>query len=169
MSRNRAWIVTLVMATAVSLAEARQFPDVRAVVDFQRAADSYAFLHRRMERSLAEPSAMALAQAIQSHRPAMAGNLFTVAAAEAMRDALGRAARNGCDIGLPVAVEPDPSVYGPIVGTRVLAPCAAATLPHLPDELEYRTGGNAIVVVDTHAEMVVDVLTAPLTRATTRR
>jgi hypothetical protein len=37
-----------------------------------------------------------------------------------------------------------------------------AALPQLPDELEYRSAGNVLLVVDPHANLVVDVLPALL-------
>ena len=36
--------------------------------------------------------------------------------------------------------------------------CLAAVLPRLPEELEYRVVGVTLVLVDVHANLVVDVL-----------
>jgi hypothetical protein len=45
-------------------------------------------------------------------------------------------------------------------GAMPIAACLVAVLPRLPAELEYRARGVALVLVDTHADMVVDILHA---------
>ena len=168
------WLHMAVVSIAVALmvgappGEARQFSDVRAVVDFQRAADSYAFLHRRTQRSLPAVTPEALAAAIRSARPAGTQHLFTPNAANAFRNALTHAVRGGCDAG-DLAGPPAGAVeYGSAAATQALTPCLAAALPALPEELAYRSAGGTLVIVDTHAAMVIDVLTDPLGGAETR-
>jgi len=45
-------------------------------------------------------------------------------------------------------------------GTRPIGGCLADVLPRLPAELEYRARGVALVLVDSHANLVVDILHA---------
>jgi hypothetical protein len=54
-------------------------------------------------------------------------------------------------------------------GTTAITACVAAALPALPDELEYRSAGTVLVLVDTHANLVVDVLPALLAGSDIRR
>jgi hypothetical protein len=39
-------------------------------------------------------------------------------------------------------------------------PCIASVLPPLPNELEYRAAGVALLLADAHVHVVVDVLHA---------
>jgi hypothetical protein len=161
--------LTIVMTVGAWPGEARQFSDVRAVVDFQRAADAYAFLHRRVERSLPAATPDALAAAIRAARPPGTQHLFTPTAANAFRNAVTRAMRAGCDVG-DLAGPPAGAVeYGSATSTRAVTPCLSAVLPALPAELEYRSAGGALVIVDTQAAMVIDVLTEPLAGTEGRR
>ena len=120
--------------------------DNAAIVQFQRAADSYAFQHRQIERRGAVPAVSA------------EGAFFTPQAAAAFRDRL-RAAN--CE--RPPAVEGGfvvPRVNGSSDGTSPLSPCLADALPKLPPELEYRFAGVALILADAHLRVVVDVLHA---------
>ena len=45
----------------------------------------------------------------------------------------------------------------------------AAALPHLPEELEYRSAGTVLLLVDVHANLVVDLLPALLAGSDLRR
>lgn len=152
------------------------FADTRAIIEFQRAADRYAFLHRQVERRLGlehrragggEVGDRELAAAIMEARPSAAiAALFTSAdIIDAFRNVAARAARAPeCDPGeLRTGVwELSHQANSPATGTRPLSSCIAAALPDLPPELEYRSAGTVLVVVDGHANLVVDVLPALL-------
>jgi len=169
-------VLVLVLVPVLAPRAAAQAADPRALVGFQRAADAYAFLHRQVERKLGlahrragEPEAVGTAElsaALRAERGGAAeGSLFTPAAAAAFRDALTRVTRlPGCDAGDLRAGGASPvQVNGPASSTRRLNACIADVLPRLPDELEYRSAGAALVIVDVHADLVVDVLRSPLT------
>jgi hypothetical protein len=53
-------------------------------------------------------------------------------------------------------------INSPATGTKPITRCIGAALPALPPELEYRSAGTVLVVVDSHANLVVDVLPALL-------
>lgn len=139
----------------------------RAIVDFQRAADSYAFLHRQVERRLGVPhqrstlEASELAAAIIADRArGSLPPLFTPAVVVAFRQLAAQSMRAGCDVGeLRTGVwEMSHGVNAPATGTRPISGCLVDVLPRLPAELEYRTAGTVLLVVDGHANLVVDVL-----------
>jgi hypothetical protein len=150
------------------------FSNTRAVVEFQRAADAYAFLHRQVERRIGmahrrtgepfdEIGARELAAGIIAERPRPAV-LFAPAVVAVFRDAALQALRAGCDAGeLRTGVwEMFHDPYTPAAGTRALTPCMVTALPELPDELEYRSAGTVLLLVDPHANLVIDVLPALL-------
>ena len=138
-------IVALALVLPVA-AQARQQMDTAAIVQFQRAADSYAFHHRQTERRGA-----ALA-------PLVEGGFFTPLVATAFRD---RIRTSGCEI--PQSSGGDsavPRLNASTEGTKPLSPCLSAVLPALPAELEYRVSGVALLLADAHLHIVVDVLHA---------
>lgn len=125
------------------------FGDAPAMIEFQRAADSYAFSHRQLERRGQGPAIT------------VEGTLFTPVVADAFRKRIRRATAGACQ--LPDAAIHDSSV--PRVDTRIeraleVPACIAAALPALPAELEYRLAGVALVLADAHLHIVVDVLHA---------
>jgi hypothetical protein len=175
----------LVAGTAAIDRELAQdsFADTRAVVEFQRAADAYAFLHRQAERRLGmahrrageagdSVAAGALSTAIMAERAALESPLFTPEVVTAFRNIAARAVRApGCDPGeLRSGVwEMFHQINSPATGTRSVSACIAAALPALPDELEYRSAGTVLLLGDVHANLVVDVLPALLAGSELRR
>ena len=124
--------------------------DSRVITEFQRAADSYAFTHRQVERKHGTPA------------PNTEGAIFTPPAANAFRQRLQRAIRSaGCEPPQPPGIDfTVPRVNASASGSLALSTCIGAVLPKLPAELEYRTAGVALLLVDAHTAVVVDVLHA---------
>jgi hypothetical protein len=151
----------------------------RALQDFDRRVHWYVRLHRRLERSLPPehlfgdledmPIAVdALHVAMVDARPhARAGGFFTPGVAEVLIARLERVAGGGLPsegvaplyLGFTHRV-PLPQVNARIPAGRNTRPGPAllAALPALPQELEYRIVGLALVLVDVHADLVLDVL-----------
>jgi len=143
------WIAAVALA-AVTL-EARQQIDAGVIVQFQRAADSYAFEHRQAERRSAPPPSL------------VEGAFFTPLVAAAFRD---RIRTSGC--GIPQGAAGDsavPRLNQSSEGAKALPPCLSAVLPALPAELEYRVSGVALLLADAHLHIVVDVLHAAFPRS----
>lgn len=153
----------------------------RVVHDFNQRVDWYVRLHRRLERSLPpehlfgdledmSAAVDALHQAMIEARPnARAGTFFTPAVAELLTTRLGRAitasghtltdAWIALNLGYPSGI-PEVQINGrPPAGRYVRVwPALLAALPALPEELEYRFVGWDLVLVDIHADLVVDIL-----------
>jgi hypothetical protein len=157
----------------------------RTLHDFDQRIDRYVRLHRRLERDLPPehmfgdfedmPMAVeALHNAMVDARPnARAGTFFTPGVAELLTTRLARAMTAG---GLTPAEalvtmnlgyrQRNPQVQ---VNERIppgrhvrVWPALLAVLPALPEELEYRFIGSDLVLVDVHADLIVDVLKGAL-------
>lgn len=149
--------------------------------DFDRRVAAYVALHRQVERfvppqkdftdpSEAYAAMTALAQALRAVRPhATEGDVFSPAIATAFRSRIRQALREN---------HQDPSVLidemlanteagarPPAVNERfswaignMMPPFLLWALPELPEELQYRFVGPILVLIDIHANLVVDVL-----------
>ena len=103
-----------------------------------------------------------MAIAIRTARPSpVDGAIFGPVVAAVFRGRIAAAARTGCDQSLPNAsnfIVPRPN--DDAGATRAVGDCLTTVLPRLPMEVEYRIAGVALVLVDTHANLVIDVLHA---------
>lgn len=181
------FVATLLVAGVAAIDRAAvqdTFADMRAVSEFQRAADSYAFLHRQVERRIrlahrrdsetgeVIASAELRAAILAERSPQLESPLFTPAVVAELRRIAATAARApGCDPGeLRSGVwEMSHEINSLATGARPLSACIATALPRLPDELEYRSAGTVLLLVDEHANLVVDVLPALLAGSELRR
>jgi hypothetical protein len=152
----------------------------RVLREFDRQVSLYVRLHRRLERWLPpEPSvdnaaAMPLATdalhaALVEARPyARDGGFFTPAVADVLtrRIELAIISTGLTPAGALLAmkhgygVAPDLRVNDRFTGVRhvYVWPALLAVLPALPHELVYRFVGRDLVIVDLHADLVVDIL-----------
>ena len=148
---------------------------------FKASIQQYVQLHRQIERQLPPllarsdaheilESSNALASALQTIRAdAREGNIFTPTVASLLRsriaealDARGFTAEQLIAASLEEADEEAPL---PAVNDRFpwrrgapMWPCVLNALPTLPDELQYRIVGRDLVLIDVHANLVVDIL-----------
>jgi hypothetical protein len=153
----------------------------QTLADFDGRVSRYVTLHRRLERSL-PPEQMfddsedmyaaveALRQALVEARPtARAGNMFTPAVARLLTDRVEEALHNQkLTVGDVLAASSEgrlPGMSRPEVnqafawGYGSAIPQALLTaLPALPVELEYRFVERTLVLVDRHADLVVDLI-----------
>lgn len=153
----------------------------RVIHDFNHRVDWYVRLHRRLERGLPPERLFgdledmsfavdALHQALIDARPnAKPGTFFTPAAAELLTTRLARAitasgrtpaeAWIAMNLGYLAGI-PEARVNARIPQGRHVRvwPSLLAALPALPEELEYRFVGWDLVLVDVHADLVIDVL-----------
>lgn len=132
----------------------------QAIVDFQRAVDTYAFQHRQVERRAGEAPGEAASGMRSVRVSSQDGDIFSPLVAAAFHTRINAALRSGsCRItetGANAFLVPRPNEAA--TGTAPLPACLAAVLPRLPEELEYRVAGVVMVLVDRHANLVIDVL-----------
>lgn len=157
----------------------------RVLRDFDQGVTRYVRLHRRLERHLPpehlfdNPEDMSLAvdalhAALVEARPyAQAGELFTPPVADVLlrRLELAIAGTGLTPAGALLAMKhghqppiPELRVNDRFTGVRHVQvwPVLLAVLPALPAELVYRFVGRDLVVVDLHADLVVDILKGAL-------
>lgn len=179
------FIVTLSAAAVVLFALAGQaetrLPANTSLRQFHQAIDAYTALHRRLEQDLAPlkpgstsrqvfEAADELAAALQAARlTAREGDIFTAGATEIFRTRIAIALRalghSIEDVEADSEAEspadaPLPAVNGrfPWMRGSAMWPCVLNALPALPEELQYRIVGRDLVLLDVHANLVVDIL-----------
>lgn len=153
--------------------------DEQSLAAFHTAAEEYAALHRRLERALMidhvpwpedeDMGSETLADVIRAARPqTQPGVIFNPGVTPLFRMRIEKAVWvNRYEMGdaLPDLATGGGAVTVPAINAwwmweQESAPWASLIweLPALPDELEYRFRGRHLVLVDTHANLVVDVL-----------
>lgn len=174
--------LAVAMLAATTITAGQSLNDSEGIVAFSRAADSYTFMHRRLERRLpvmdvnANPETIrraidAMAAALRAARPdARNGDLFNPAVQQTIRTRIARALKaHGMTPADVRAAELAEGVDSSAVTLTVnaafpwakgaaMVPCVIEVLPPLPPELQYRIVGRDLVLIDVHAGLVVDIL-----------
>jgi hypothetical protein len=174
--------MTLVFSVpAAGLQEQQRDAGALLVETFKASVREYVATHRQVERYLppqknftdpveAERSMSAMADAMRLMRPhAREGDLF----GKALSDHLRREIRltlqeSGYDASAMVdemITDTPAGVFPPTVNEafpwalgNMMPPCLLRMLPALPIELHYRLVGRDLVLIDLHANLVVDIL-----------
>ena len=151
-----------IACVAVTSARSQEaFGDAPAITQFQRSVDAYTFQHRQIQRRLGEGVDQSLmAAGMHAARPSAAdGDFFTPLVAAAFRNRIAVALRApDCKITPSGSGSEVPRVGALTMGTAPVPACVLKVLPRLPEELDYRAASVVLILVDTHANMVVDVL-----------
>ena len=173
--------VALVATVTVAGAAAQHEPQPPALARFDAAVHQYAELHRRIEQQLPPfrahsdaqdifEASNAMASALQTARAsAREGDIFTRELAALLRvrvaDALAARGFLADEMVAATLEEADEEAPLPVVNGRfpwrrgaAMWPFVLDALPRLPHELQYRLIGRDLVLVDTHADLIVDVL-----------
>ena len=173
--------LAFVAAFTIAGAEAQQNTQPASLAQFQTAIQQYAQLHRQIERQLPPfrahsdaqeifESSNAMASALQTARAsAREGDIFTHEVAALLRvrvsDALAAHGFLPEEMVADTLEEADDDAPLPVVNGRfpwrrgaAMWPCVIEALPRLPHELQYRFIGRDLVLVDTHADVIVDIL-----------
>jgi hypothetical protein len=153
--------------------------DAKVMAEFEERAKAYVELHRKVEKTLTDLPKDATPEQINKHQMALAqlisrarsgaqfGEIFTKETRALFRRYLARvfAGREGTQL-KAVIMDENPGKLQLHVGGRypegvplsTLPPQVLATLPKLPEELEYRFIGDRLVLHDIHAHTIVDVI-----------
>ena len=177
-------LVSTALGFLLALVVGRAAPDAAqpaALLQFETSLQQYVQLHRRLEQQLPPlrahseapdifESSNAMASALQTARAqAQEGDIFRPEIAALVRTRISEAlaARGFLPDEMVVASleEADAHAALPVVNGRFpwrrgapMWPCVLDALPQLPPELQYRFVGRDLVLVDTHADLVVDIL-----------
>lgn len=155
--------------------------EVPILVAFSQRVDTYMQVHNDVERRLAPPrlfddpedmfrTIRAMQAGIRAGRPdAVAGMIFTDDVAVLIRERVQRQLTD-CqqrveDVLAFINEERAPRARKPAIHRTfpwelgsAMWPTLIPALPPLPDELQYRFVDRDLVLIDTHADMVVDIL-----------
>ena len=182
--RGFALLVTLSLAAAGMLAGAapgkEQTEDAAGFKEFTGHVDEYLKLHKTVEKTLPPlKNKEELPEMIAAHQQALArkirearehakqGDVFTRAAREAFRHTIRSAFRNSPTAARATNRQKDGvkqvrlqvnGIYPDAVAETAFPPTLLQQLPTLPEELAYRLVGRDLVLVDTKANLVVDLL-----------
>jgi hypothetical protein len=153
--------------------------DAQLSVEFQKRVNEYVALHKKMESTLPKLSdesapgeisrhQEALGRLIEQGRPkAQPGDIFTKESRAYFRRLLAGtfAGPDGRKLKASINDEnPGPirlrvnGRYPDTVPLSTMPPQVLASLPKLPEELEYRFIGERLILLDVHAHVVVDFL-----------
>jgi hypothetical protein len=167
----------LLFATALGHAE----PQTTPLHEFTIAVEAYTALHQRLEQDLPPlhvsehvedifEASEALAAAIQTARQtAREGDIFAPKVAAYFRariaDALTARGSRPDELVSAMLEEADAASPLPVINGRfphgrgtIMWPCLLEALPRLPGELHYRMIGRDLLLIDTHADLIVDIL-----------
>ena len=160
-------VLTAISVTALALATATSRPDQPKVLIADKMDARAAAIFRDRGIMVDEKPGLAPGElhAIIGNYDGLAVRSSTRVDAVVMDAALprlkviGRAGIGVDTIDVPAAWSSEVPRVGPLtLRTQPVPNCIASVLPRLPDELEYRIASVALVLLDTHANMVVDVL-----------
>ena len=154
-------------------------PDAQALASFQERVKAYLKLHQKLERSLPALPKEATPQQIDQHqraleklirdnrRTAKPGDIFTPESKAVIRGLMERVFGGPDGARLKASVmDENPgrltltvnSRYPDTVPLSTVPPQVLAGLPRLPEELEFRFIGRALILMDVHAHVIVDLI-----------
>lgn len=154
-------------------------PDAKAMAGFLERVNEYVKIHQKLEASLphlpkeATPQQIdknqrALGQLIRSaRRSAKQGDIFTADSQAVVKRLLARVFGGADGPALKASImDENPGLPKIVVNERypdtvplsTIPPQVLAGLPNLPEEMEFRFIGNALVLMDVHAHIIVDYI-----------
>jgi len=161
--------------------EPRVNPDAQVLQDFTKRVQAYMELHNRLEKKAPplkttddpakiKASQQGLATAIQAERKgARQGEIFTPEISALLRRLMYPEVKGAQGAQTKKAMKEDaPAPATVLVKVNAIYPDAAplpsvppnllASLPKLPEDLEYRVIGQDLILRDVHANLIVDFL-----------
>jgi hypothetical protein len=159
--------------------------DAKALAGFLDRVNQYATVHQRLENSLPKLSKDSTPEQIDAHQRALAkliqdarstakpGDIFTPESQAVIKKLIAKifGGPDGAAIKASVMDE-NPGVpnlkvngrYPDEVPVSTIPPQLLEGLPKLPEEMEYRFVGNDLILMDTHAHIVADIIPDAFTR-----
>lgn len=168
--------------------EARPLPvvDAGALAEFNERVTKYAELHKKLEATLPHLSNETTPEAIDTHQRALErlirsarkdarqGDILTPGTRRVFRQLLARvfAGKDGQELKATI-LDDNPGNVALIANSRypdqipfsTVPPQVLASLPPLPEELEYRFIGERMILLDVHAHTVADYMNSAFPRA----
>jgi len=153
--------------------------DAQLIGDFLKRVEAYLAVHKKADGTLPEATNRGASAEIDAHERALqrliaeargkakAGDVFTQSIRAYFRRQIARALAgpDGAQIRDSVMEEnPGPiklrvnGRYPDTVPTSTMPPQILAALPKLPTELEFRFIGDQLILLDVHAQLVVDYI-----------
>lgn len=161
--------------------EPRVNPDAQVLQDFTKRVQAYMDLHKRLEKKVPplkttedpakiKASQEALATAIKAERAgAKQGEIFTPEIAALLRRLMypevkgeqGAQTRKAMKEDAPAPAQVPikvNAIYPDAAPLPSVPPNLLASLPKLPEDLEYRVIGQDLILRDVHANLIIDFL-----------
>lgn len=159
--------------------------DAKALAGFLDRVNQYATVHQKLENSLPKLSKDSTPEQIDAHQRALAkliqearstakpGDIFTPESQAVIKKLIAKifGGPDGAAIKASVMDE-NPGVpnlkvnarYPDEVPVSTIPPQLLEGLPKLPEEMEFRFVGNDLILMDTHAHIVADIIPNAFTR-----
>jgi hypothetical protein len=171
--------VSVATATAPGQDPPATNPDAKVIADFQARVKDYAKLHQKLESTLPPQPTEATSEKLAEHQQALErlmsrarsgakrGDIFTDSIRPYFRRQIARALEgpDGRIVRQSITDEDTRAVrlmingrYPDGIPLSSVPPQILLLLPRLPDELQYHFVGDRLILVDVHANIVVDFI-----------
>lgn len=153
--------------------------DAKALAGFLERVNQYAAQHQKLENSLPKLSKESTPHQVDAHQRALAkliqdarqdakqGDIFTPESQAVIKKLIGKIFGGPDGAALKASVmDENPGVpnlkvnarYPDEIPVSTIPPQLLEGLPKLPEEMEYRFVGNALILMDTHAHIIADFI-----------
>jgi len=153
--------------------------DAKALAAFLDRVNGYVAVHQKLENSLPKLSKESTPEQIDQHQRALTkliqearkdakpGDIFTPESQEVLKRILAKVFGGPDGAALKASImDENPGVpslkvndrYPDTVPVSTIPPQVLEQFPKLPEELEYRFVGNDLILMDTHAHMIADIV-----------
>ena len=145
--------------------------DAKALAAFLDRVNQYVAVHQKHENTLPKLSKESTPEQVDAHQRALAkllqGDIFTPESQAVIKRLIAKVFSGPDGPSLKASVmDENPGVpnlkvnarYPDEIPVSTIPPQLLEGLPKLPEEMEYRFVGNALILMDTHAHLVADFI-----------